>query len=219
LRFLVLLLVAVSLNQSVIGLSTNNCCADMPQIISDIQAKEDKLQAEVDDLTKKYNSLVSQVANIPKFGAGQCPAGFTYSSDVRTCYNLVISPKSWADAAATCKSLGGDLVRITTQDQNNAVINYIKFRGTDATTGCAGGAWTAGHRRDDNCSNPFVWKTSSGAEIPAPYAFWHGGQPDCFQGREKCINVFTLPSGDYNIGAGWNDYACDTTLLCPLCQI
>jgi hypothetical protein len=70
---LIMLLVASSLCQFAIGLS-NNCCADMPQIIADIQAESDSQQAQLDSqkklIDKQQKEIDSLKGNLRNVSAG-----------------------------------------------------------------------------------------------------------------------------------------------------
>jgi len=201
----VVLLVAASLNQLVnAAVSSSNCCADMPQIIAD-------LQGQIDTVNARVNKIQSSGG-----GGGDCPVGYVFLKPLGKCYRLNTDSETWEQAMATCATSGGDLAKITSQQENDVIVAYLKSLGATLTSYCTGvnAVWLAAQRSDPNsCSTPFVWKTSEGTSSALRYSHWNTGEPNCASGIEKCATLYADPQ----LGGQWNDRDCNSR-LCSLCQ-
>jgi len=197
----VLLLVVACAGPLVIG---QNCCSDMPAIIDDLQQEIEGLKAQI----KKISGDA---------GKERCPPGFDFLPAAKGCYKLLKSKQSWDSSLDMCKNLGSRLVIINSQLQNDAIVNYIKMQGTDATVGCKEGIWIGAKRRDGTCQSPMMWKTPQGDNLPMTFTWWHQNTPDCMFNKEQCGHFFTNNYLLFNALTGWDDFPCNFN-LCPLCQ-
>jgi len=205
LSFAMLLLVAAVLNQLATGaaVSSSNCCADLPQIFSDLDARLQSLSERLEKLEASGGGG----------GAGNCPLGYTHLKSVGKCYRLSTDQKTWEQGMASCATTGGDLVKIASQQENDAVVSYLATFGQTLTSYC-NSIWIGAQRQDPNsCSTPFLWKTSEGTTSALRYSHWNGGEPNCAGGAEKCGSII----GDTHYGGQWNDLDCGRQ-MCSLCQ-
>jgi hypothetical protein len=101
-----------------------------------------------------------------------------------TCYRLLDVLGSWEGARSSCQAWGGDLVEITTPEENALIAGEVD-----------GSVWIGANDRENE--GVMVW--TSGA--PLQYATWAPAQPDNFQGEENCVES-RVPDGL------WNDAPC-----------
>jgi len=198
----VVLLVAASLNQLVnAAVSSSNCCADMPQIIADLEGR-------IQTLTDRFDRFQAGGG-----GASDCPVGYVFLKAIGKCYRLVTDAQTWEQGMATCAIDGGDLAKITSQQENDVIVTYLKSLGASLKSYCSS-IWIGAQRSDPNsCSVPFVWKTSEGTSSALKYSHWYPGEPNCSAGVEKCGSII----GDLVNAGQWNDLNC-ASKICSLCQ-
>jgi len=134
---------------------------------------------------------------------------------VKKCYLLNTVPQSWDNAQARCAELGGKLAWVTSQQEADGISTYLKALGATVTSTCATNIFIGAQRDNpDSCSLPFKWKDDEGATQPLKYTNWLVGQPDCYQGGEKCASIAAY--ADRNLQ--WNDIPCGSS-YCYLCQV
>lgn len=102
-----------------------------------------------------------------------------------TCYRLLNALGSWVDARSSCQVWGGDLVEITSPEENELLAAEVN-----------GSVWIGANDRQNE--GEMVW--AGGA--PVEYATWAPAQPDNFQGGENCVER-RAPDGL------WNDAPCE----------
>ena len=108
-----------------------------------------------------------------------------YNGHIYTVYENVNGEKlDWQEAAAFCQSLGGNLVSITTAEENEFVKKMVSEYGTDCWIG-ANNLTTDGK---------FIW--CDGEEFS--YTNWAEGQPDNDNGVEHYVHM--------EIAGTWNDH-------------
>jgi len=193
--FAAILLVVGSQTQLAIGaVSSSNCCADMPGIISGLEAE--------------IAALKSDVANLK---GGSCPLGYVYLKDVGKCYRLNTDAQTWEQGQATCAASKGNLAKINSQQETDAIFAYLGTIGAALKTNC-GQIFIGIQRTDPNsCATPFVWKTAAGVFSTPTYTNWNTGEPNCSSGGiEKCGTM-------YDDTGRWNDLSCNSK-ICSLCQ-
>jgi len=131
---------------------------------------------------------------------------------VGKCYRLITDGQTWEQGMASCATSGGDLAKITSQQETDAIVTYIKSLGATAKSYCSS-VWIAAQRLDPNsCSVPFVWKTAEGTNSALRYSYWYPGEPNCYGNAEKCAMFYTA-----NVDGQWYDDNCAKT-YCSLCQ-
>lgn len=101
-----------------------------------------------------------------------------------TCYRRLDVVSSWVDARSSCLDWGGDLVEITTPEENALITAEVD-----------GSVWIGANDRQNE--GEMVW----GSGAPVEYATWAPAQPDNFQGQENCVES-RAPDGL------WNDAPC-----------
>lgn len=90
-------------------------------------------------------------------------------------YKLYDTPMSWTEAKEYCENLGGHLVTITSQYENDIVMDLIK-------TGNKESYWTGGILQEGK------WKWCNGEYFE--YSSWEDGEPNNYLGRgENCITI------------------------------
>lgn len=117
--------------------------------------------------------------------------------------------KNWKEALEACQEHGGNLLRIKSEAENNAVYKFIKERawGTrEVHTGFSHPyIWIAGTDQDQE--GKFVWKPFN---EPFEYTAWSGHenkhwiQPDNNKGEEHCVELYHYN----NEKIFWNDAPC-----------
>ncbi len=100
-------------------------------------------------------------------------------------YAVYAGPATWTEAKVYCESLGGHLVVITSQEEQDFIEEYV------LTVDIAQGYWIGGY--SENYPYDFKWVT--GEEFD--YANWAEGEPNF--SSELCIEIY----GNYN---GWDGY-------------
>jgi len=201
--FLVVVLVATVCVQLSSG---QNCCADMPAIIADLQAQNDAQQVEID-------ALKAQMKNISflPVGTGKCPLGFTYVPDDGGCYKLNTQVLNWDQSFKGCAASGANLVSITTQQQNQALVKFLNS--IPAYGGCSTYIWIGMQRKEAyNCGTDMVWKKSDGSIIPMTYRNWFGNEPDC-TGSSTCAIIGVTA----DLLGQWGDVPCGNG-YCSICK-
>ncbi|XP_048587700.1 fibropellin-1-like isoform X2 [Nematostella vectensis] len=119
-----------------------------------------------------------------------CPSGWKYFKD--SCYWADERSMSWYDARAACVSLGGDLVKISNEEESQFV----------HTISASGGTWIGLKRENDG----FRWVADNSL---ISYTSWAPGEPGAF---EQCVWMgFTAPTK-------WDDTNCYSHLgfVCEL---
>ena len=109
-------------------------------------------------------------------------------------YRVFETQMSWADAEAFCEELGGHLVTITSQEENDAIMDLL----SDHTTG----SYIIGLYRDTDEFE--IWVTGEKLE----YTNWGDGEPDNLSGDQRLgvIANEILTGSGYSISYGeWDD--------------
>jgi len=214
--FLAMLLVVASLEKFVIGLNSSNCCADMPGIVANLQAENDKQQKEIDDLKAQLKKVTSQLATGEggHGGTGRCPSDYSLLPGGAGCYKLNGQKSTWNAAFSSCAAEGANLAIITSQQQQAAIADFLRSLGG---TPCER-LWIGMQRQDPNsCTTPMKWKTSDGKMTSLTYTNWqlNPAQPDCSGGGDRCVEMYNFAGADF---AFWNDNMCSRQ-QCYLCQM
>ena len=120
-------------------------------------------------------------------------------------YFVSNSIKSWHEAQAYCKGLGGELVKINSEEENGFVLKLVHKRAPSVKQVWIGLRWNA-------CVRGFIWSDLS---IPK-YTSWAPLEPNG-KAREPCGNMWTgratnLP---FHAPGYWNDCNCQTLVHTP----
>ncbi|MBR4726282.1 MAG: hypothetical protein IK080_00150 [Clostridia bacterium] len=114
-------------------------------------------------------------------------------------YQLIDQGMTWTEAKAYCEKLGGHLVTITSQEEQNVIEQMIQH-------GSKNLYWAGGEKVGDS----FVWITGEAWT----YSHWAPGQPNNYKGSggEDCLNIYKEynPGDDGSFGQ-WNDLNKDGT--------
>lgn len=95
-------------------------------------------------------------------------------------YKIYDEGMIWNDAKNFCESLGGHLVTITSENENDFIKSLIK-------NGNRGSYWIGGYKNQNNNWN---WVTGESFN----YANWAKGEPNgAFNGQENKIMLFKIP--------------------------
>jgi len=147
----------------------------------------------------------------------RCPVGYVQvavSPTTYECYSLITQQTTWESALSSCVRMGGWLTWITSKEQNDGIISYLRSLGGTVTNMCSTGIYFGMQRMvPNNCSTPMVWKGNCGEIQPVVFTSWEPGQPDCHTGSQRCGAFMASPS----ISLGWDDKNC-TWSLCYICQ-
>ena len=126
-------------------------------------------------------------------GEGPCPSGWTYFKGY--CYLVSSSIKTWHQAQAYCKELGGDLVKINSEEENEFVLKLVNKRAPSL-----GQVWLALEWNPQR--KAFIWADNS---IPT-FKKWFPGEPNG-NAREPCSNFWTRNTYP-GVNGYWNDLSC-----------
>ncbi|XP_033980586.1 lactose-binding lectin l-2-like [Trematomus bernacchii] len=110
------------------------------------------------------------------------------------CYKYISTHLAWADAELHCVSLGGNLVSIRSQEEENFVKTLIKS--FDPAQG-----YTWNGLNDIHKEGRWMWSDGCAAK----FVSWSSGQPTNYGGNEHCVHT--------NFGSvkKWNDEPCSAT--------
>ncbi|XP_028447514.1 galactose-specific lectin nattectin isoform X2 [Perca flavescens] len=128
---------------------------------------------------------------------GSCPPGWTQFGS--RCFSFNFQGKSWTDAENFCKSDGGNLASVHSEEEQLFLRDFIK-----KVTGEAKWAWIGGF----DSVQEGLWMWSDGSIFD--YKSWASGQPDNADGIEHCLHMNFQ-------GDNWNDTPC-SRLLPFLCS-
>lgn len=109
----------------------------------------------------------------------------------------------WDEAKAYCESLGGYLATITSQEENDAVFEYIQNQGYD-------GAYFGLTDEEEEGT----WKWVTGEKID--YTNWHPGEPNAENSNEDYgMFYYKFPDGTWNDGDfGGSTVGNDRAFIC-----
>ena len=115
-------------------------------------------------------------------------------------FQAIDEPMTWEDAELYCRSLGGHLASIHSDEEQAAVAAV-------AADGSLGMYWLGGYRTD---GDSFAWTDESAFD----YARWDVGQPDNYMGIERFIQMYREgnPEDEGSLPGAWNDAPIDNTL-------
>ncbi|MBF0370350.1 MAG: hypothetical protein HQL52_12930 [Magnetococcales bacterium] len=123
-------------------------------------------------------------------------------------YSLGEEAVTYDAAVSACSDRGGHLVTISSEEENEKVMNLVQSSNI---------VHTNGHRYtwigldDYEVEGDFAWVT--GDEVT--YTNWYDGEPNDNGGEEDCA----LMIGDSGSGPGtWNDGTCSTSELNYICE-
>lgn len=133
---------------------------------------------------------------------------FTYNG---TSYEVISTAKTWVEAKSYAESNNGYLVIITSQAENDAIINnalnYLSGAPSASDGGNAKYVWIGGS--DIATEGTFKWVDNS--NVSAGFANWGSGfitEPDDFEGQDAlAMGLEPWPAGGGGIGTAgkWND--------------
>ena len=121
-----------------------------------------------------------------------------------SCYKLFTVPETWDNARSKCESLGAQLVKIESAEENDFLKKtYLSSSGVTYWIGLS----------DRLVEGEWIWADGSSL---GGYTNWHQN-PNNLGGNQHCVHIATGPFfiGEYNFNgydAGWNDLECDITL-------
>ncbi|KAF1383035.1 hypothetical protein PFLUV_G00150070 [Perca fluviatilis] len=118
-----------------------------------------------------------------------CPPGWTQFGS--RCFSFNFQGKSWSDAETFCKSAGGNLASIHSEEEHVFLKTFVnQVSGENRRT------WIGGF----DSVQEGVWMWIDGSTFD--YKSWADGQPDNARGVEHCLEM------NYQ-GRNWNDDPCD----------
>ena len=136
------------------------------------------------------------VVKLPTFLSGvPCPQGWVRFNGY--CYLVSSSIKTWQNAQAYCKGLGGNLVKINSKEENEFVLNLVNKLAPSLKQIWIGLLW-------DSRLKAFVWYDHS---VPT-FIKWSPHEPNG-NSLEPCSNMWTGHAGSSLRASGdWNDIDC-----------
>lgn len=110
-------------------------------------------------------------------------------------YKLYHNTKiSWTDSKLECEKMGGHLVTITSQEEQNFITSLLKSAQNNSY-------WLGGYRAENN-----TWEWVTGEKFT--FSNWCEGEPNNAGNRENYIHIFAKDANDKTKKiAGWNDLA------------
>ena len=113
------------------------------------------------------------------------------------CYLVSNSIQTWQHAQTYCKGLGGNLVKINSQEENEFVLNLVNKLAPSLKQIWIGLEW-------DSQLKAFVWYDHS---VPT-FTKWSPNEPNG-NGVEPCSNMWTGHAGwSLRASGDWNDLIC-----------
>ena len=130
------------------------------------------------------------------FTEAACSTGWVQHG--KSCYIVIDIPTAeWSAARRNCLKFGGDLVKITSNNENQFVYSLM----VNQVYTTISGVWLGLHIKADN---RFYWTDGT---LPAGYNKWVPGEPNNPSG-EKCSHLY----GQFGSLKGyWNDVPCKLT--------
>lgn len=119
------------------------------------------------------------------FQSGRCRLSWEYFQG--SCYLFTNHQRTWPDAMKYCRDQGGDLLKVTSGEENN----FVKRSGK---------RWWLALRRDTIQKGIFKWSDDT---LPT-VTFWGPSEPNNNGNQEECGEV--LDSGV------WNDIPCHANM-------
>ena len=117
------------------------------------------------------------------------------------------SSKSWSDALTYCRSLGGELVKINSEEENEFVLNLVRDQAASVEQVWIGMSW-------DTIAQDYFWSDGS---VPV-YENWANGEPNGFS-FEPCTQMYTARANSLNLpnraSGRWNDIPCPADFKHP----
>ncbi|CAH1772722.1 unnamed protein product [Owenia fusiformis] len=151
--------------------------------------------------------LRNGTTNIPNYSSNttveKCPPSSVQYEG--TCYTFIKQQMTWHQAELTCLTLGGHLVAIETQSEQDFIVGYLDdndMKGFDYWIGA----------NDLIQEGQFIWV---GTNKPLSYTTWadiNGPQPDNNKGKEHCVHLRDIH--DLN----WNDINCFEYEFRSICE-
>jgi len=123
-----------------------------------------------------------------------CPSGFTLLNDA--CYAIGTAAVTYAEATATCQSLGAKVVEPTNMASHKLVHDWVYGSFRDDVT-----YWIGITR---NADGNFGYATSGDA---LAFTLWNDSEPNNSGNDENCVNV--NQDSDSYVQGKWNDWSCD----------
>lgn len=198
--------------------------AQLSQSMERIRAELKRMKVQDAELSRNLDALVDSLGNLRSLGLNErqraaealerlrteveklwvelrvangslcnsCPeawAGFQ-----RKCYYFGAGAKRWIEAREACRELGGQLVSIHSQEEQDFLTKHASQTGS----------WTG--LRDLDIEGEFVWMDGN----PLDYSNWGPGEPNNGGQGEDCVMMQ---------GSGqWNDAYCRSTLDSWVCD-
>ena len=138
------------------------------------------------------------------FPGDPCPNSWTRFNGY--CYLVSSSIKSWSQAQAYCRSMGGNLVKINHAEENEFVLNLVQKKAPSVKQVWIGLKWV---------SHGFYWYDYS---VPV-YTNWAPHEPNGKAGA-PCSQMWVAAHGNGayvpgRVTAYWNDIPCHVTSDLP----
>ncbi|XP_004082371.1 CD209 antigen [Oryzias latipes] len=157
----------------------------------DYERQTEKLQLEIAAL-RSHLPMIRE-------GCRHCLPGWTFMNSL--CYHFPFSDsyssKTWLDARAFCKRIGGDLAVIDSREKHLAIMNLINNYQDPSRPIQQSGFWIALRDGDEEG----MWRWVGGTRLSEGY--WNDGEPNNLN-NEDCAAVYPRN----NPFKAWNDVSC-----------
>ncbi|CAJ0962637.1 unnamed protein product, partial [Mesorhabditis belari] len=137
-----------------------------------------------------------------------CPDEWVYVAEFKTCYKSVYGV-DFGTADLNCRSLGGVLASIHSDEENRVVSELFK---AGLGTNDGNSELLIGGKRTGPGIADFTWVDGT----PWDYHPWASGQPDNTKGNEYCLEIWADRT-DAN-SQKWNDCTCTNKYRAAVCK-
>ncbi|KAI7811267.1 C-type lectin domain family 10 member A-like [Triplophysa rosa] len=146
---------------------------------SHLTDERDELQINLTSMSETKSELETRVKNLNDALMKSISGSFRYF--------ISSEEKSWTDSRRFCRSRGGDLVIINTEEEQKYISSLVNEN-----------VWIG--LSDAEKERNMKWVDNT----PVNKGFWDKGEPNDYSGNENCVEIIhTKP-----ILSNWNDFAC-----------
>ncbi|KAL4648581.1 CD209 antigen-like protein E [Arapaima gigas] len=156
---------------------------------SSVVSERDQLTVERDQLLRNYSHCTAVNKNLTE-SLKVCPQGWRQLNSML--YYISTEKKSWASSRQHCRQRGGDLVIISSQEEQNFI---SKLNGE---------FWIGLSDTDKEGT----WKWVDGTTVTKRNGYWMEKQPDDYNKMEDCAVTFCTGVVSQKT---WNDIPCHST--------
>ncbi|XP_063301806.1 hepatic lectin-like [Pelobates fuscus] len=158
---------------------------------------DSKVQTEIVSFKTNISGLSSKVIQLEKTAYKEtCESSWlNFKSH---CYFITSTKTNWMKARTTCISKGGDLVVITSQEEQLFLMSKVSYKTNRYWIGLS------------DMEDEGVWTWVDGTGYERSYKNWRKGEPNDFESNEDCAHVW--------LDGEWNDVHCTYENCFAICE-